>query len=249
MLRGIGIGDAQLAAQGVRLEMLASNLAQVDTPGYCQDQMSEKTFSDVLLNRIDSGIDQNHSAVGPLSLGETMSQPSIDLSPGPIESTGRPLDVAVAGGGFFVVQAPDGLRYTRRGAFHQNGQGQLVSLEGWPVLGQKGPMSGSTPLSISQSGQVSSGTQVIDQLRVVTFPNNAALVRKDGTYLVPANTAVPQAVTTPNILTGTLEGSNVDLSSMITNMMAAARSYQVAERAVSSEDNALGQLIDQVNVR
>jgi len=243
MLRGVGIGASQLAAEDVRLQMLSNNLAQVDTPGYCQDQSSEKTFADMLMSRIG----RNQTTIGPVDLSAAMGQPSIDLAPGPIDPTGRPLDLAASDGGFFAVQAPDGVRYTRRGSFHQDGQGRLVSLEGWPVLGQNGPIAGAGPLAISPTGQVSSGGKTIDTLRIVNFPNNATLIRKDDTYLVPAAGTTVQAVNSPNVLTGSLAGSNVDLSTSITNLMAAARSYQVAEQAVNTEDGALSQLIDQVN--
>ncbi|HUX87369.1 MAG TPA: flagellar hook-basal body protein [Chloroflexota bacterium] len=243
MLRGVGIGASQLASEDVRLQMLSNNLAQVDTPGYCQDQSSEKTFADMLMRRIA----QNQTPIGSVDLSAAMGQPSIDLAAGPLDPTGRPLDLAAPDGGFFAVQAPDGVRYTRRGSFHQNGQGQLVSLEGWPVLGQNGPIAGPGPLAIGPTGQVISGGKSIGTLRVVNFPNNATLVRKDDTYLVPAAGTAAQTVNAPNVVTGSLIGSNVDLATSITDLMAASRSYQVAEQAVNTEDGALSQLIDQVN--
>lgn len=245
MLRGVAIATCQLVAQNLRLEALAANLAEVDTPGYRQDRLAEQTFSQLLLDRIGAG----ETPVGALEIGSVMSRPTVDLRPGPIDSTERPLDVAIAGDGFFVVQAPDGLRYTRRGAFRLDGQGQLTSLEGWPVLGQNGPLRGTGPVSILPTGEVTSGNQTIGRLQIVTFPPGTAFDRRSGTYLVPAGGAVGQRVANPDLLPGHLEGSNVDLTTTMTDVIAATRSYQAAQKALVTEDDALGRLIDQVNAR
>lgn len=243
MLRGVATATAQLLAEGKQLETLAANLADVNTPGYRQDQVNEQTFGQLLVDRIG----QNTTALGSLSLGPVMSRPQIDLTPGPIEQTGRPLDAALTGNGFFVVQSPTGLLYTRRGAFHQDGTGRLVSLEGWPVLGQNGPITSNGPLSIGSNGQVLSDNQVVGQLRVETFPAATVFGRQAGTYLVPQQGATGQPVATPGILGGHLEGSNVDLTTTMTDIMAATRSYQAAQKALITQDKALKTLIQQVN--
>ena len=243
MLRGIAIATSELLAQSQRLDTIASNLAEVDTPGYRADRMTEQTFRQLYLDRIDQGA----TAVGPLELGPVMSRPDIDLTPGPVEETGRPLDVALTGQGFFVVQTPNGERYTRRGAFHQDAAGRLVSLEGWPVLGQNGPISASGPLSIGPSGQVLSGSQVVGRLRVVGFPAGTQFTREAGTYLAAEQGGTAQPLPNAGLLPGHLEGSNVDLTTTMTDLIAASRLYQAAQRALSTQDQALGRLIEQTN--
>jgi flagellar basal-body rod protein FlgF len=245
MLRGVAIATSQLVAQNLRLETLAANLADVDTPGYRQDRIEEQAFSRLLLDRIGAG----EATIGGLDIASVMSRPTVDLTPGPIDATDRPLDVAITGDGFFVVQAPDGLRYTRRGAFRLDGQGQLTSLEGWPVLGQTGPLRAAGPVSILPTGEVTAGGQVLGRLQIVTFPPGTAFDRRDGTYLVPAGGAAGQVVANPRLLPGHLEGSNVDLATTMTDVIAATRSYQAAQKALVTEDDALGRLIDQVNAR
>lgn len=245
MLRGIATATAQLLAQSKRIDILAANLAEVDTPGYRADRMTEQTFAELLLDRIDRA----QSSVGTLEIGPVLSRPTVDLSAGPVEQTNRALDVALTGDGFFVVQAPDGLRYTRRGAFSQDAAGRLVSLEGWPVLGQQGPIAGPGPLKIGPDGQVLADGRPIGRLQIVTFPAGTEFARVGGTYLAPpAGTAVQQ-VASPSLLPGYLEGSNVDLTTTMTDLIAASRSYEAAQRALVTQDDALGRLISEIDQR
>jgi flagellar basal-body rod protein FlgF len=243
MLRGIATATAQLLAQSTRIDVLAANLAAVDTPGYRADRMTEQTFAALLLNRID----QSHNAVGTLEIGPVNSRPTVDLSAGPVEQTNRALDVAITGDGFFVVQAPDGVRYTRRGTFSQDSTGRLVSLEGWPVLGQQGPIAGPGPLQITPDGQVISRGRPIGRLRIVGFPRGTEFTRAGGTYLVPPPGTAGQQVASPGLLPGYLEGSNVDLTTTMTDLISASRSYEAAQRALTTQDNALGRLISAID--
>ena len=244
LLRGIYIATAQLRAQSFRLETLAANLTQVETPGYRQDRLTEQTFARLLLDRIDQG----EETVGPLELGPIFSRPTIDLSAGPVEATDRPLDVAILGPGFFVVQSPAGPRYTRRGTFRQDETGRLVSLEGWPVLGQNGPIAAAGPLRIMSTGQVLANDQPVGQLQVVTFAEGTTFTRHGGTYLTPEGGA-PRPVAAPQLLPGHVEGSNVDLTTTMTDLIAAARSYQAAQRALLAHDAILARLIQQAGER
>ncbi len=245
MLRGVATAASQLIAQGMRLKSLAGNMAEVDTPGFRQDRTSEQSFASLLLSRLD----QQDGAVGRIELGPVMSRPDIDLSSGPMDQTGRPLDAAITGSGFYTVQAPDGPRFTRRGAFHQDGSGKLVTVEGWPVLGVGGPITGAGPLSISSGGQVSSNGRAVGQLRIATFPAGTKFERREGTYLVPSDGASATDVQAPQLLPGYLEGSNVDLTSTMTDMLEATRSYQAAQKALMTQDGALSKLINEVNTR
>jgi flagellar basal-body rod protein FlgG len=246
MLRGVATATSQLIAQGLRLKALAANLANVDSPGYRQDQLTEQSFDDIFLARLD----QVSQQVGTLSLGTEMSAPIVDLSQGPLESTGRGLDLAISGPGLFAVQSPGGVEYTRRGAFHQDASGRLVSLEGWSVLGQRGPIAANGPLSVTSTGDVVAGGRIIDRLQIANLPAGAALSRRDGTYVVPEATDTPVGtVATPQVMAGYLEGSNVDLTSTMTDLLAATRSYQAAQQALTSQDTALSHLIDETNTK
>ena len=241
MLRGVALATSQLITQGQRLKDLAANLANVDTPGYLQDQTAEETFKRMLLDRLSQG----SAGIGGLDLGPVLGKTQIDLSSGPIEQTNRNLDVAIEGTGFFAVQAPDGVRYTRRGSFQQDATGRLVSLEGWPVLGITGPITANGPTTISASGQVLVNGKTVGQLRIDTFPVGTQFDRREGTYLV-ARGATPVA-SSALVRPGYLEGSNVDLTTTMSAVLAATRSYQAAQRALVTQSDEVGRLIDDVN--
>jgi flagellar basal-body rod protein FlgF len=99
-------------------------------------------------------------------------------------------------------------------------------------------------MTISPSGQVVAQGAVVGQLQVAAFGPTTPFDRRDGTYVVPANGAAPTAVTSPQLASGYLEGSNVDLTATMTDMLDATRSYQAAQRALSTEDGALSTLIN-----
>lgn len=244
MLRGIGISASQLAVGAQRLKILGANLSNVDTPGYVQDLAAQQSFDELYLNRLDAG----SAPVGALDLASVPTRPGVDLATGPIEQTDRPLDLAITGPGFFSVQSPDGVLYTRRGTFRQDLQGRLVSLEGWPVLGQRGPITATGPLAVSPNGTVSSNGQAVDQLRVVTFGAGVALDHRAGTYVAPSDGA-PTIAANPDVMSGALEGSNVDVTATMTDILAATRSYQLAQRAIVTQDTALQKLIETTNGR
>jgi len=241
MLRGVALTTSQLLAEGQRLKDLAANLANLDTPGYLQDQTAEAVFKRMLLDRMSQG----STGIGGLDLGPVVGRAQIDLSSGPIEQTNRKLDVAIEGTGFFAVQAPDGIRYTRHGSFQQDATGRLVSSEGWPVLGVNGPITANGPTTISANGQVLVSGKAVGQLQIDTFPTGTQFDRREGTYLVPRG-ATPVA-SGARVLSGFLEGSNVDLTTTMSAVLAATRSYEAAQKALVTQDNQVGRLIDDVS--
>ena len=162
-----------------------------------------------------------------------------DLGQGTVEQTGNPLDVAVQGNGFFVVQTPRGERYTRNGALQLNANGELVTASGYPVLGDSGPIRFQPTdrnIMIAQDGTVSvqEGSQsqassLRGRLRVVNFNRPQQLQKDgDGSFSAAANNAA-QPDTQSRILQGSIEKSNVRSVVEMTRMIEVTRSYsQVA---------------------
>ena len=161
-----------------------------------------------------------------------------DLSAGPIEQTGNPLDVAIDGNAFLVVQTPRGERYTRNGALQINATGELVTSEGYPVLGDAGPIvlqPTDRQVTISLDGTISvrEGTAKTDsqrgKLRLVAF-DNAQQLQKDGSStFTTTGGAQPQPTKTSRVVQGSIEKSNVRGVVEMTRMIEITRSYtQVA---------------------
>lgn len=174
----------------------------------------------------------------------------VDWTPGPIQVTNNPLNVAIEGQGFFVVQTPRGIRLTRQGQFHLDGQGRLVNSSGFPVIGSNGnvirvlPSGG--PIRISQNGLVLQGNQPLGQLQVVTVADVKAL-RKEGASLfyVPENVQV-QTLLTPQLLPGAIEASNVNLAKEMVDLISSTRHFEANQRVVQSFDQLTHRLVTEI---
>ena len=164
-------------------------------------------------------------------------QLSIDFRPGTYEHTGNPLDVAISGEGFFVLEGPNGPVYTRAGSFVVDPQGRLVSPSGYQVVGTGGPIT--VPLQAGQvriveDGTVTAGDQVVGRIRVVRFAN-PQLLRPVGPSLFAATPqAVPEPVETPQLVSGTREGSNVEPIIDLVQLILATRYYEASQRVLQT---------------
>ncbi|MDW8322093.1 MAG: flagellar hook-basal body protein [Armatimonadota bacterium] len=241
MLRGLYIAASGMLAQQVRHETVANNLANADTTGYKAD---EAVFRAALERAIWRHRDPQKGApapqVGALSFGVTTDAVVTDLRPGPVALTGRPLDVAIDGDGFFVVNTPQGERYTRDGAFRQSADGTLVTADGTPVLGTRGIIrSANTPLTIAPNGDVLANGQVIDRLRVVQLRNAV----KEGANRFAGNAQPLQQF---SLQVGALERSNVSVVQAMVDMIVAMRAYEASHRAVLAHDETLQKAVNDV---
>jgi len=220
------------AASGLRsrmesLEMLANNLANASTAGYKKDAESYSLYlSDAVLR---SGADAD-----PV----TASLPVIernwtDFSPGQLETTGNPLDMALTGGGFFTLQGPDGPLYTRAGHFHVTGDGTVTSSEGYAVLLDSGTplaVDASHPLQVSSSGAVSQNGQTLGQLAIVKFASPGSMAKAAGTNYT--STQTPQAADDATVLQGNIEGSNVSSPQSAVRLIDIMRQFEMLTKAV-----------------
>jgi flagellar basal-body rod protein FlgF len=155
-----------------------------------------------------------------------------DLSQGPIRPTGNPLDVAIDGNAFFVVQTPRGERYTRNGSFHVNPAGQLITTDGNAVMGDSGPIQFQVEdkdVTISRDGTIAVPEGVRGKLRLVTFQNGHRL-EKDGSSTFKAPDDMPPAPAQfPHVIQSSIEQSNVKSVIEMTRMIEVTRAYtQVA---------------------
>jgi flagellar basal-body rod protein FlgG len=248
----------------VRLENISNNLSNLNTPGYKRTEVVARTFPEVLLYRtekIGHGMPVEnrtrffthgypHGPIGIAAENIAVEETILIHIPGAPRMTERHLDLALGQPGFFVVQTPQGLAYTRDGHLQLSADGTLINASGFPVLGERGPivLNMERP-DIDQAGNIYQDGQFIDRLRVVNFADNDPL-RKDGYNLfrVDADTT-PQAVNAGSIHQGYLEESNADLSKQMTDLIRVRRSYeaaqkisQVYDRMLSRAANDLGSL-------
>ncbi len=148
MIRGWYTGASGMAAQQVRLDAIANNLANVDTDGYKRDVAVHKAFAQLLLRRMDDdgvvlhalGSGDYAPMIGKLGTGVETNELFTEFEQGALKGTDSDFDIALDGKGWLCIQTPYGERYTRNGSFILGKEGYLETKEGYPVLGENGPI-------------------------------------------------------------------------------------------------------------
>jgi len=245
MPSGLWVGLAGALARVRELDVVANNLANADTDGF---RAGRVTFATLLESNVrDVGAGPARGAPGRVF--PTVAPATLDLSRGPIATTGGALDAAIDGDGFFEVETPAGPRYTRAGAFAVAPDGTLVTAAGHPVLGENGPIqAGEGPVAIRAGGAVSDATgEIVGRLRVVRFDDPAALSADGGGLLRAAEGAVATPVEDPRIVPGALERSNVRPAEQLASLVYLQRAFELSVRAMQADDQATGRLIQEMS--
>jgi flagellar basal-body rod protein FlgF len=221
-----------LVARTQALDTAASNLANAQTPGY---RAEREFFRSVLLgpdtpgSQFDSQLGEAVDNYGLLG-GDRLS-----LTQGALEQTGNPLDLAIQGQGFFMVQTPNGLRYTRDGNFHRSSSGQLVTAAGEPVLTAAGQPIQIPPgeVAVGVDGAISVAGGVVAQLGVMTFPPGTALTPEGANrYVAPAGvTATPSKDAA--VRQGAIEAANQDVVQGSLDLIVMQRQAEMMQRALT----------------
>jgi flagellar basal-body rod protein FlgF/flagellar basal-body rod protein FlgG len=223
------VGLSRQIALQRELDVVANNIANLSTNGYKADGVvfQEHLMPVARANQFNAP-DRRLSFVTDRATWQ-------DFSQGPVEVTGNPLDVAISGNAFLAVQTPRGERYTRNGALQINANGELVTSEGYRVLGDGGPITlqnGDRNIAISADGTISvrEGQNTTDslrgKLRLVSFAEPQRL-QKDGTstFVPPEGVAPGPADQDARLTQGAIEKSNVKSVIEMTRMIEVTRSY------------------------
>jgi flagellar basal-body rod protein FlgG len=224
----------------IRQDVIANNLANATNPGFKGDVLSQQAFGDMLLSNTQTGAE-----IGPLSVGTQIAEIQPDLTHGGVQWTQNALDLAVVGEGWFEVQTPNGLAYTRNGAFTTNAQGQIVTAQGDAVLGVDGKpivASGKGQIVIDRQGHVSVGSTPVGQLALVAL--TAASVKHLGTNYY-SGTVDPNAKL-GNIAQGALESSNVNTVAEMVNLIENMRDFEAGQKVVHALDDTLDKAVNQI---
>ncbi len=233
---------SRLGAQMRAQSLTAHNLANADTPGF---RATRPVFAE-------------HPAIqrmgqhprGGREVDYSWDRASWrDERAGAISRTGNPLDVALAGEGYFAVDTPRGERFTRAGRFTIGGDGRLLDHSGNAVLNEAGnPIAvspGDTSIEIKGDGTIRSENGEIGRLRVVRFADNQALV-SEGDRLFDAAGQQPEPVAQPGVVQGAVEGSNVQSITELTRMMAEVREFQFATQFAEREGERIQTAVERI---
>ncbi len=215
-----------MLAQTQRLNQITNNLANVDTPGYKKEDI---TFWEMLYTN-----NQDRQRVGKALKILTNHQE------GSVKDTGNQLDFAISGNGFFKLQTPDGIRYSRAGNFLLNDEGQLINPDGYLVLGDGGPIVINSNIDGNEVSVATDGSLTVDgenagRFDIAAFENLADL-EKQGTNLfrVKNEGAEEQPAENITVRQGFLETSNVSVISEMTGMIDLERAYEMQQKVIRS---------------
>lgn len=243
MIKGIYTSEASMRPKMTRMEVIANNLANINSTGFKRDRV----FIEMLK---ESGA---ASSDGRGDLTGTSVRQSMDLTPGSLQPTNNPFDLALEGTGFFAVETPNGLRLTRNGHFKLATDGSLVTAEGFHVQGENGNVvipnvdklqQGN--ITINEAGEVLSDREPLTRLRIVTVANPDQLQKDQQALLISGPDQIP--VTVPrdqlHVRQGFLEESNVDGIEEMIAMIEISRSFETDQKIIQSQDATLDRSMD-----
>jgi flagellar basal-body rod protein FlgG len=254
-MRSLDIGATGMHAQQTNVDVISNNIANMTTSGHKRQRVD---FKDLIYQNIQRPGAQS-SDVGTvlpsglqLGLGVRVNAVYRIHEQGPIQMTENPLDLAILGDGFFQIQRPDGTTaYTRSGVFQVNGDGELVTTQGYLMEPNITVPDDAVSVSINLSGEVFAQLQGqtnmvnLGQIQTANFVNPAGLEAVgDNLFLETEASGAPQ-VGTPDtenfgaIRQGALESSNVNVVEEITQLITAQRAYEMNSKVIQASDEML----------
>lgn len=283
MWRGLFTAATGMVTEARRTDVIANNLANAATTGYKKDIAVHREFENMLIKRmydqdnnggvqfgglLDTengdvtkfkGFKVNQSdgkPIGELGLGDYTTEIAVDHSQGAFESTGNTFDLAIAGEGFFAIQTPQGIRYTRNGAFFRNQNGVIQDIRGYDLLDTRGNQI-TIPVDVSNSritvaadGSIFASdqngqTQNLAQIQIVQFGNRLAVQKQGDNLFYAVNNAQPETAT-GSVMQGMLEKSNVEIVREMVELIHNHRLYEANSKAVTTQDTMLDNSVNQI---
>ncbi len=252
MVKGLYTAAMGMNVQAKRLDIISNDLANTDTTGYKKDVAVVASFKEEYLKRLDDSqnFKPNNETIGRIVYGAKVDEIYTDFTQGSVISTGLETDLALQGEGFFTVQTANGLAYTRDGNFTVNQFGTLVTKEGYPVMGQEGPIelgedyfSTGDKIVVQSNGEVYVGTAYIDTLDIANFADTNALTKMNDNLYTSDGARIEF---TGGVIQSFLEKANVNTVSAMVDMITVARAYETNQKMVQTQDNILGKAVNEL---
>ncbi len=253
MIKGLYTAASGMMLQMARQDAVANNLANVNTSGFKKQTAVCRAFPEMLISRLGETretmegerIALKPQVVGGLGTGACIDAVYSDLSMGNLRRTDNPTDLALGTQGYYVVDTPEGIRYTRSSEYKINGEGYLTTREGYPLLDiYNEPVLLEDEFTVDKWGSIIINGEELTRLQVVTFPNLQAMERL-GDNLLSA-TEEPLPVEAPSILQGYVEDSNVSAVQEMVTLITVVRAYETLQKMVQAEDETLDVALNEV---
>lgn len=253
MIRGLYTAATGMNVQTKKLDVISNDLANVNTTGYKKDTTVIAAFPQVLASRLNDT--QNHIAnngpIGQMSLGARVDEVYTNFVQGSLIKTDGMLDLAIQGQGFFAVQTPNAVFYTRDGNFSLDLTGQVVTKEGYPVLSAEGLpitlgedfLASGNNITVKENGQIYRDEELIDTIALIQFEDTKALTKaSDNLYQSDA----PGVPFEGNLIQGFLEAANVNPVVAMVDMITVSRAYEANQKVIQTHDSLLNKTVNEI---
>lgn len=248
MVRGLYTAASGALVAQSQADTIANNLANVNTSGFKRTLLQVQSAPEMGVYALQTkpGSVAGHgmpssSFIGALGSGAQVLDTPAVFEQGSLQNTGNPLDLGIMGGGFFTIQTPQGIRYTRDGQFARDPQGFLVTMDGNRVVGRNGPVQlqpGS--VQIGEDGAIHQNGQIVDQLRVVHFQNLTAVRPEGDNQFVDTGAGLPVLDTASSVQQGYLERSNANVVRSMVDLITAQRWFEANQKVIQTQDSLNG---------
>jgi flagellar basal-body rod protein FlgG len=220
------------------LAAIGHNLANADTPSFKRELAVTRPFSAYLLETHNAGLQAGNSSITKVT----------DFSLGALRHTANPLDLAIEGDGYFVVETPQGRLYTRQGAFALDHSGHLVSAAGYPIVGEGGELRlTSDQPRIDKEGALWERGEMVGRLKIVRFSDSRQLERLGrGLYRSGSTQPLPQRDAQVGIRQGFIETSNVDAMSEMVDLITTMRQLEGSQKVIQGYNEMLNLAIQTI---
>lgn len=233
MIKGIYHAAAGMLPRMNQQETVGNNLANVNTTGFKADKRYFRTA-------LDNSLLQGGPMGQPKQLTDDQFSLITDFAQGSLAETRNPLDLAIQGDGFFVLETGDAVSYTRNGSFSINGEGDLVNSRGFRLMGEAGPIRiTGREVVVRDNGEVIVDGRPSGTIKVIDFDKPYSLKRNGYGYFVPDPPAEGFGPETFQIKQGFLENSNVDAIAEMIQMIELNRNYESCQKAIQAQDDTL----------
>lgn len=254
MIKGLYTSAMGMTTQMRKMDVITNNIANVNTNAYKTDEVITQSFTEEFLKHMDSAkgrvSGKNAMNLGAMSNGLFVDNIHTDFSIGSYKTTEGPLDIAIAGDGFFAVNYVDKNGnskevYTRDGAFSLSSEGHILTKDGYRVQGSEGDIVlPHGEISINSNGEIYVDSQLITSFKIVDFDDKSKL-RKHGSNFY-RNTDGNIVDFKGTIEQGLLEMSNVNSVEQMVELINISRTYEANQRMIQTHDQTLSKAVNEI---